>query len=134
MTVTVVVGPPCSGKSTFVAEHAADGDVVVDFDKLAVALGSKTSHDAPYAIRRVTHAAREAAIDLILAGIDSDAWIIHTSPTPEWMSRYETAGAWSKLSTRESMCVWSGHARTTALIGLRTRSTAGTPAKNVEEG
>jgi HK97 family phage prohead protease len=93
MTITVVVGPPCSGKSTFVDEHAKDGDVVVDFDRLAAAFGSKTAHDAPYAIRNVTHAAREAAIDLILAGIEADAWIIHSSPTPEWMSRYETAGA-----------------------------------------
>lgn len=93
MTITVVLGPPCAGKSTFVAENAADGDVVVDFDKLATAFGSKTSHDAPAAIRDVTHAAREAAIDLILAGINSDAWIIHSSPTSEWMTRYETAGA-----------------------------------------
>jgi uncharacterized protein len=93
MTITVVLGPPCAGKSTFVAENAADGDVVVDFDKLAIAFGSKTAHDAPYAIRSVTHAAREAAIDLVLAGIDSDSWIIHSSPPPEWMTRYEAAGA-----------------------------------------
>lgn len=92
MTITVVVGPPCSGKSTFVTEHATEGDVVVDFDKLAAAFGSSTAHDAPYAIRSVTHAAREAAIDRILDGIDSDAWIIHSSPTPDWMNRYETAG------------------------------------------
>lgn len=93
MTITVVLGPPCAGKSTFVAESAADGDVVVDFDKLATALGSKTAHDAPYAIRSVAHAARQAAIDLILAGIDSDSWIIHSSPTPEAMACYEAAGA-----------------------------------------
>lgn len=93
MTITVVIGPPCAGKSTFVGENAADDDVVVDFDKLAIAFGSKASHDAPAAIRSVTHAAREAAIDLILGGVDSDAWIIHSSPTPEQMTRYETAGA-----------------------------------------
>jgi hypothetical protein len=93
MTITVVLGPPCAGKSTFVAESAVDGDVVVDFDKLAIAFGSKTAHDAPCTIRSVAHVAREAAIDLILAGIDSDAWIIHSSPPPEWMTRYEAAGA-----------------------------------------
>lgn len=39
-TVTLVCGPPCSGKTTYVAQHAQPGDTVVDFDHIAVELGS----------------------------------------------------------------------------------------------
>ena len=44
--ITIVLGPPCGGKSTYVAEQAQSGDVVVDYDALAQALGSPTPHDA----------------------------------------------------------------------------------------
>jgi predicted kinase len=33
--VTLVYGPPCAGKSTFVQERALPGDVVLDFDVIA---------------------------------------------------------------------------------------------------
>jgi hypothetical protein len=36
--LTVVVGPPAGGKSTWVLERAGPGDIVIDFDRLAVAL------------------------------------------------------------------------------------------------
>lgn len=40
----MVSGPPCSGKSTYVAEHARPSDVVVDVDRIAHALGYPTEH------------------------------------------------------------------------------------------
>lgn len=33
--VVIVSGPPCSGKSTYVAEHAKTGDIVIDLDEIA---------------------------------------------------------------------------------------------------
>lgn len=30
----LVAGPPCGGKTTYVNEHAADGDTVLDFDDI----------------------------------------------------------------------------------------------------
>jgi predicted kinase len=33
--LTVVIGPPAGGKSTWVLERAKPGDIVVDFDRLA---------------------------------------------------------------------------------------------------
>ena len=91
--LTIVTGPPAGGKSTYVREHAKDGDVIVDFDVLAQALGSTSRHDAPEPIAAVAFAAREAAIEKILDGVDTGAWIIHTQPQAEWIDAYKAAGA-----------------------------------------
>lgn len=39
--VTVVCGPPASGKSTYVAEHASKGDLVLDADEIACRMTGK---------------------------------------------------------------------------------------------
>lgn len=91
--INVVTGPPAAGKSTHVKDSAEPGDVIVDFDSLAVSFGSLTSHDAPEDIKQVTFAAREAAIGAVLAGVDSTSWIIHTQPTRAQLDAYEVAGA-----------------------------------------
>lgn len=43
--LVLVIGPPCSGKTTYVATNAASDDVVIDVDALARALGSPAGHD-----------------------------------------------------------------------------------------
>lgn len=43
--VILVYGPPLGGKSTWVRQHARPGDVVIDFDALAVEAGSPRTHD-----------------------------------------------------------------------------------------
>lgn len=91
--IKIIIGPPAAGKSTYVAHNAAAGDVTVDFDRLAMTLGSRQSHDCPPAIRKVTKSARQAAIDTILDGIEADSWIIHSSPSDSQMKRYKEAGA-----------------------------------------
>lgn len=92
MTIRVVSGPPAAGKSTYVSEHAQPGDIVIDHDTLAVALGSPDAHDHPAAIARVAHAARGSAIK---ASKDSDAdvWLIHTQPDATALAEYERLGA-----------------------------------------
>lgn len=91
--ITVIVGPPCAGKSTYITERKADGDVVIDFDKLAQALGSTQPHAAPEPVREVAFAARKAGIGRVMDGVDADAWIIHTSPWPGQLTSYQEAGA-----------------------------------------
>ncbi|MDD7813679.1 hypothetical protein PP713_14005 [Mycobacterium sp. CSUR Q5927] len=91
--ITVVLGPPCAGKSTYVEQNRTSTDVVVDFDKLAVALGATMSHDQPADIKNATFAARRAVIDHLLSRSNAYAWIIHSAPKPEWMQRYAEAGA-----------------------------------------
>lgn len=84
----VVTGAPCSGKTTFVNEHKAEGDIVIDLDALGVALGASEQWRRNDSIQRVALAAREAAIEAVG---DADAWLIHTQPTPDQREGYGDA-------------------------------------------
>lgn len=81
--VHMVIGPPCAGKTTFVRTHAADTDVVIDFDQLASALMNQTqnSHDFAEYINLVAQGAwagaQRAATRL---GYPTDVWIIKALP------------------------------------------------------
>lgn len=91
--IRVVIGPPAAGKSSLVQHRKNDGDVVVDFDLIAQALGAGTAHYSSGGPREVAFAARSAAIARILEGLDGDAWIIKTWITDEQISSYADAGA-----------------------------------------
>lgn len=91
--ITVVIGPPCAGKSTLIAEKRGENDPVIDFDAICKALGSPNHHDAPDSIRRVATSARAAAVNRILKGVDDNAWIIHTSPSDAQLDAYRDAKA-----------------------------------------
>jgi len=91
--IYIITGAPCSGKSTFVENHRDPDDLVVDFDKIATALGSVKEHDATGLIREAAFAARDAVIETALKAQDATAWIIHTWPTDAQLARYEEAGA-----------------------------------------
>lgn len=90
--IHVVTGPPCAGKSTFVAENAGEGSVRVDYDAIAVALGSGNDHAAPYEIGRCALAAREAAIKEA-TDLGTEAWVIHTAPSEAQRREYSKGGA-----------------------------------------
>lgn len=103
--IHVVLGPPCSGKSTYVREHKKDGDIVVDFDRLAEALGNDEKHAAPSPIKEVTFIARGAAIYAICKR-DYEAWIIHTKPTEFQRKLYDEAGAeYIEMETDMQTCL-----------------------------
>ena len=90
--IHVICGPPCSGKSTYVREHAQDGDVLVDYDAIAQALGQKESHKARIAATDQNIAAfiaRRAVIEWACEHSDEvESWVIHTEPTSEQMDAY----------------------------------------------
>lgn len=90
--LTVICGPPCAGKSTYARAHARVGDVVVDYDALARALGSDRAHEAPVAVADVAYAARDAAISRLLAK-GWPGWVIHSSPSAAQAVAYRDAGA-----------------------------------------
>lgn len=92
--ITVVTGPPCSGKSTYVRQHAKPGDIVIDFDLLAQAFGSSTPHDHTAATRHVTIQARRAAIAAALNLRGSvDVWIVDCNISRERLGEYQKRGA-----------------------------------------
>lgn len=92
----VVLGPPAAGKSTWVNERAAPGDIVIDYDRLACAL---TALDAPphghkRPLAAVAFRAREAAITEALRHVKThDVYLIHSVPKPAAMDRYRKYGA-----------------------------------------
>lgn len=93
--LTVVTGPPCSGKSTYVRTHAQAGDIIIDFDVIAQALGSGDPHDHNTHVRRVTMMARRAAIN---AAVDEHyrgaaVWIVDGAPSERRVRLYEGARA-----------------------------------------
>jgi hypothetical protein len=94
--LTVVIGPPASGKSTYVLERAEPGDIVIDFDRLAVALSGEGGdpHDHPPAVAAVTRAARNAAIETALRHHrTATVWLIHSSPGQQRLAEYRSLGA-----------------------------------------
>lgn len=103
--IHVIIGAPCSGKSTYVKENRNDTDIVIDFDKMAQAFGSKEAHAAPKNIKDITFAARETAIKETCEK-DLEAWIIHTNPTEKQMEMYEAAGAeFIEMTTDMETCL-----------------------------
>ena len=104
--VTLVCGPPCAGKTSWVREHAEPGDLVVDWDALAVALGSPHSHAHPAALRPFIAEARDA----VTARLDRAhnlraAWIIATAPRQADRERLAPGADVVLLATPEDECL-----------------------------
>lgn len=82
--ITLVVGPPAAGKSTWVQENARAGDLLVDYDALAVSMGG-TSHTHGHQLHSVVNAARNGILQTLRkgkAGV-ARAWIISANPNAE---------------------------------------------------
>ena len=91
--IHIISGPPCAGKSTYVKENAKDGDLRIDYDLIAQALGAMNSHAAEGTIKKAAFDAREGAIQTALKNPEAESWIIHTTPSEEHIKLYEEAGA-----------------------------------------
>jgi hypothetical protein len=79
MHIVLVHGAACSGKTTYVREHMAPGDVIIDADLLAMALGSTDAHDHPAYIKNLGVKLRDLAIREA-ARASYTAWIVSSSP------------------------------------------------------
>lgn len=86
MSLIIVHGPPCSGKSTYVREHMGERDVCFDYDKIANAVTGKDLHtleDKSHA-RLMVQAARYAMLESYRkqrSGI-RDFYLISSSQSP----------------------------------------------------
>ena len=91
--IHIITGPPCAGKSTYVKENAKAGDLRVDYDLIAQALGAENSHAAEGLVKQAAFDAREGAIATALKDPKAESWIIHTTPSEDHLKLYADAGA-----------------------------------------
>ncbi|MFD0344020.1 AAA family ATPase [Streptomyces sp. NPDC127117] len=105
--VTLVCGPPCSGKTTYVRDRAKPGDLVVDWDALAQALGSPHPWGHPAPLTPFIAEARDAVTArLARSHAVERAWIIATAPRQADRARLAPHGAAVVvLATPEDECV-----------------------------
>jgi len=104
--IRYVIGPPGSGKSTYVRTHRSAGDLVLDFDAIAVAVGSPSRdhhlepHPPPHrAIARTLWPTIHRLL-LVSAERGVGVWIIHAEPSPEAIAVYRGRGVVTILPKR----------------------------------
>jgi hypothetical protein len=96
--IEIVTGPPCGGKSTYIRERAKTGDIVIDMDRIALALTVEGTDAFTYSdtVRRVAFRAREAAVREALLVAQGEryqnVYIIHTDPSPDQRAAYRAMG------------------------------------------
>lgn len=92
--LVVVIGPPCSGKSTWARDAAAPGDITVDFDDLAVVFGG-TRYGRDRLPNRAAAVARAAVVRSLLTRppTAATAYIVHTAPNVRAVAEYRAANA-----------------------------------------
>lgn len=98
MPVTVIAGPPCSGKTTLARHLAAPDHVVLDFDEIAVRLGSgRRWLHSPAVIAAANQRMQLALTELAARDDDVTAWVIRAAPRPavrERLARALNARVW----------------------------------------
>lgn len=81
MPTILVVGPPCAGKTTYVTQHAAPTDTVIDYDAIAVRLGSPSHWQHPEPYKSQAQAEVDHLIEaLIESPPDHTTWLIRSLP------------------------------------------------------
>ena len=92
----VVTGPPAAGKSSWIQAHATARDIVIDLDRITVALtgpGAPQWNQDPIVLR-VAHKARYAAMHEAFELRDKvDVYLIHTMPSRKAMAKYKRLDA-----------------------------------------
>ena len=97
MATVVLWGPPCSGKSTYIAERMRPVDLVVDFDLIAAALlPMAPPHHRPGYVRDLARTARNAVIDDVVVAAERHgltAWVIDSGASPTGRAIWRRRGA-----------------------------------------
>ena len=80
--VTLVAGPPCSGKTTWVNEQRGKHDIVIDADLIATAIGSPETHGHQQFVWDFVRPMMDAAINVRTTVAQAPhVWIIKGAPT-----------------------------------------------------
>ncbi|MEU3836495.1 hypothetical protein IFE09_11310 [Streptomyces microflavus] len=92
----VVTGPPAGGKSSWILARARPTDIVIDLDRITVALSGPGAPqwNQDKLLVKVAQRARFAAIDeAVKHREETDVYLIHTMPSTKAAARYERLGA-----------------------------------------
>ncbi|AEG81699.1 hypothetical protein [Corynebacterium ulcerans] len=92
----VITGPPAAGKTTYLTQHAKQGDIRIDFDRIANLITGQPddNHTHTHETTQLVRAGREAMRRQALKLADTcDIWLIHTKPTPKQLAEYKAANA-----------------------------------------
>lgn len=75
--ISIICGPPGSGKTTHVMQRMRVGDLVIDLDRIWKAISFQPTYEKPEGLLPYVLAVREALYETILTGIDEGhVWII----------------------------------------------------------
>ncbi|KKK81799.1 hypothetical protein LCGC14_2809800, partial [marine sediment metagenome] len=86
--VTVVCGPPGSGKSTYVKNRAKSGDLILDIDTIWQALSGRPYYEKPSALMSYVLDTWESLIDRVDEVESYHAWIVSSLPLAVDRQRY----------------------------------------------
>ena len=78
--ITIVSGPPCAGKNTYIKNNRKKGDVVWDFDKIHSALTGELSHKHIEKVRKYIFSMRNQFYIDLKTEKELKVWIINSSP------------------------------------------------------
>lgn len=88
----VITGAPCVGKSTWVRQRAEPGDMVIDLDRIALAITAESTphHEYPPHIRKAAVMLRKQAVAQALVYARSgNSYIIHAKPNAKARAMYK---------------------------------------------
>ena len=88
MPVTFIAGPPCAGKTTLADQLAQEGDLVLDFDRIAIQLGSPRPWMHP---PQFIAATEQRIITALRDRGDRTTWLIRTAARAKVRERIATA-------------------------------------------
>lgn len=95
MSLNIICGAPCSGKSTYIQTNAQRGDLTIDVEKIskAISFDCEDGHFVTPEIKSVAIAARMAAVKRAIAiyqgNKNFNIWIIQTDPSNEELDAYK---------------------------------------------
>ena len=80
--VCIVYGAPMSGKNTYVAQNAVEGDLIVDFDRIFEAITPTPRYRHTEQVKRIAFGIRDYLFDQVRTrnGTWDTAWIIGGYP------------------------------------------------------